>query len=363
MRKTIYLHIGHYKTGTTALQVFLSNNQKRLVRRGVDYAEELRNHAKHSSLAFSIYRKAGVSTLMHGYADPTPPEKIWRRLFDHASASPAPAVLVSSEEFMRMGAHPRAAEILRDIVTPEMRRFDIRVIAYLRSPGAHLRSWYNQLIKMSAAPPDFNAAVRSVMEPVHYDYGQALRPWVDIFGPEAVMVRPYREDLRLDNGLFRDFLAALGVDFDCRPKLGGWVLPEGDVNPRLDDRLLELNRAMQEAGLTPELRKWMGTRAEKALPDLAAAPGFAAIVERTQSGLDALRDLPGNQVAPEAFAADMPSPDPDWQGELTRMMATALREQQILRERLQARNRELTSRLDQTEARLDALERRLEGRK
>lgn len=39
MRKILYLHIGHYKTGTSALQAFLTDNQRKLMRRGLDYAD------------------------------------------------------------------------------------------------------------------------------------------------------------------------------------------------------------------------------------------------------------------------------------------------------------------------------------
>ena len=108
MRKTIYLHIGHYKTGTTALQVFLARNRAKLLRRGLGYPEKICNHAKHSKLAFSLYHATGVDTLMHGYRDATPPEEIWAQIFAAARASKAPKLLVSSEEFMRLGAHPAA---------------------------------------------------------------------------------------------------------------------------------------------------------------------------------------------------------------------------------------------------------------
>lgn len=359
MRKTFYLHIGHYKTGTTALQTFLTGNQRKLMRQGLDYPADMRVHSKHSKLAFSIYRKAGVETLMHGYRDPTPPEDVWARMFDYVTASRAPHVLVSTEEFMRMGAHPRAGEILAEIIEGARDRFDFRVIAYLRSPGAHLRSWYNQLVKMKTAPPDFNTAVTQVMEPIHYDYALAMKPWLEIFGEGAVTLRPYQKGMPDGDGLFRDFLSQLGVAYDRTPP-GGWRMPERDVNPRLDERTLELHRAMRDAGLPERLRDWIAHRAEKLLLDTPFEPAdFSEIVVRARAGLAALETLPGNSMETAAFVADLPTSDPVWQAELTRMVTVLLREQDILRTRLQSRNTELLARMKATETRLDALERRL----
>ena len=113
-----------------------------------------------------------------------------------------------------------------------------------------MRSCYNQLVKMNTAPSDFNTAVCRQMEPVHYDYALALRPWIEIFGKAALTVRPYLEDFRQDGGLYRDFLSVFGIDFDRPPRGGGWRLPADDVNPRLDDWILDLNRVLQAAGLS-----------------------------------------------------------------------------------------------------------------
>ena len=354
MKKTIYLHIGHFKTGSTALQVFLDENRKKLIRRGLDYAKVSLVHSKHSELAFSLYRAAGVETLMHGYADPTSPQEIWANFFDYAAASRSEQVLASSEEFMRLAAHPRAVAILQEIVAPVRHQFDIRIVAYLRSPNSHLRSWYNQLVKMKAAPPDFNTAVTRTIEPVHYDYAFALAPWIEIFGQKAVTLRPYQEGLRQDAGLYRDFLTTLGLSYDQAP-LGGWDLAEEDVNPRLDERLLELTRAMQEAGMSEDLFPWVQQRAERLLPEIAEqAAAFDRIIARAGEGLEQLKALSNNGIALTEYAADPPVADPAWKADLARMTTVLLREQVVLRQRMGERQAELLARIEALETRLDS---------
>ncbi|MFW2545279.1 hypothetical protein ACN2XU_21840 [Primorskyibacter sp. 2E107] len=356
-RKTLFIHVGHYKTGTTALQVFLAHNARKMRRHGVDYAELHQHNYKHSMFAFALYRAAGVRTLMHGYNHPIDPETLWARLFDTVEASPAERVLISSEEFMRLGAYPAAAGRLKAIVDEARGRIDIRIIAYLRSPDAHLRSWYNQMVKMSAATSDYNRAVCQVMEPVHYDYALALRPWAEIFGPEAVTVRHYREGFRRDGGLFRDFLPLIGFDYDKPPGRRAWFKPEEDVNPRKDDRLLELSRALHLADVPKNLRPWIEKRAgdmlEKQDAEIAdGARSFAAVINEVKTGLAGLQALPGCDVDIEAFYNDLPRPEEPWRGELGFVLATLLREQNMQRESLHKRMVELRDRVDALEARL-----------
>lgn len=353
MRKTLYIHIGHFKTGTTALQTFLACNPKFLARNGLDYAPVSLKHAKHSRLAFSIYRAAGVETLMHGYANTTPPEELWAELFDYVRASPQPRVIVSTEEFMRMGTFPEAAAQLPALAELGY-DIDIRIIAYLRAPDAHLRSWYNQLVKMKVKVPDFNLALRHVIEPVHYDYALALRPWVETFGAEAVTVRPYDKASREGNALFADFLSIFGVSLPEK-----WIyLPKKDPNPRLDDRTLEIVRLMQNAGLPKEAVRWTEKRAVRALesarggmPEDAAGegPGFDEIRQRIREGLSGLEDLPGNGVDCATFAGRLPKPEPESLVEARQMIGVLLNEIYQLRKRVNGTLPDILKRLEALE--------------
>jgi hypothetical protein len=289
MRKTIYLHIGHYKTGTTALQVFLDSNRDtlqnlgKLWNKGVDYPDQFAHFAKHSQMAFSIYREAGMTKLMYGFRDQTPAKERWHSFFDYVRQSKCPSILISSEEFMRMGANPKAAQLLKDIISPVQSEFNFKIIAYLRRPDAHLRSWYNQLVKLKQPVPDFNNAVCNVMEPIHYDFGLALRPWMAIFGQEAVVVRAYTEDLRKDGALFRDFLSILDIPFDGKNR-SRWILPDNGINARLEERYLELTRITQNLCLTKERSEWLRknlvNQLEAQRPDSIAQLTFSAIIRR-----------------------------------------------------------------------------------
>ena len=350
MTKTVYLHIGHFKTGTTALQVFFRRNPALFAQEGLLYPDILELNAKHSALAYSLYRAAGVETLLHDYNLPDSPEDLWEGMLDHIRAATQPAALISSEEFMRLGAHPAAESRLRDIIA-NAQGIDFRVIAYLRAPRGHTRSWYNQLVKMRLPVGDFNTTLRSGMESVHLDYTAALRPWVSIFGADRVTLRPFEERLRAGSALYDDFLAAIG---HAMPQ--GAEFPETDPNPRINEHALEIIRLYRNAGFPPALIRPSIERAlayfaseERRLPP--DSPEFESLLETSRAGLEGLRDLPGNGLNLERFLNDLPEPEDDESLAHTRQIGFLINEIMHLHTRLRKT-------LPALERRLEALEKR-----
>ncbi|WP_412552926.1 hypothetical protein [Shimia sp. MIT1388] len=358
MAKTIYIHIGHYKTGTTALQVFMNSNRDTLRelgtlwRKGVDYPEQFCDLAKHTKLAFSIYREAGVSTLLYGFQNEVPAKTRWAEFFEYVRNSKCPSVLISSEEFMRMGANPAACDIFKDIIAPVRNEFNFKIIAYLRRPDAHLRSWYNQLVKLKQPVPDFNSTVCDLMEPIHYDYSLALKPWIELFGEKSVVVRPYTEALRENGELFRDFLGILGIPFDGK-NASRWDVPGNGINLRLEDRFLELTRVAQNVGMKPERVELMRERFAKQLdahqPREDRATGFDQVVETARGGLEALKTNPQTAGLATLYADHLPDGDTADRAEMLSLVQMLLQENTVLRNRLNATSLELKNRLSAIE--------------
>lgn len=353
MTKKLCIHIGHYKTGTTALQVFLARNPGFLARHDIEYSSLFLHHAKHSCLAFSLCREAGVSKLMHGYKDPTPALDLWDQLFAHVAASPQGTVVVSSEELIRIGEFPAACAQLQEIAA---RRGDIevQVVAYLRSPASHLRSWYNQLVKMGIPVSDFTTAVRGEIERIHLDYDLALAPWIAAFGAENLVLRDYDAARRGgDTGIYQDFLGVLGLPF---PE--GLNLPEGDPNPRIDDRAVELVRMAQNLGLARTTIEAVREQAAQFLAQQDALatrglPGFADVCARIDSGLERISAISASNVDIAAFRARLPQPEDQALTSQTLMTGFVLSELLALRKRINRTLPALADRLATLEARLD----------
>lgn len=353
MKKKLCLHIGHYKTGTTALQVFLARNPGFLAKHGVEYSSLFLHHAKHSCLAFSLCREAGVTQLMHGYRDPTPAAELWDALFAHVRASAQETVVVSSEELIRLGEFPAACAQLQQIAAraPDI---EVTVVAYLRSPASHLRSWYNQLVKMGIPVADFTTALRGGIERIHLDYDLALAPWVAAFGAENLVLRDYDAARRGgDTGIYQDFLGVLGLPFP-----DGLSLPEGDPNPRIDDRALELVRMMQNQGLARSTIEAVREQAAQFLAQQDALapkglPGFAEVRARIDGGLERIAGIGHSNVDLAAFRARLPEAEDAALADQILMTGFVLNELLALRKRLNRTLPALTERIAALEARLD----------
>ena len=312
MSKTLFIHIGHYKTGTTALQIFLERSAALLAQSGFEYPDIWKHNSKHSAFAFSLLRAAGVEKIMFDYRDPTPPRAMWGNLFDHIQASRHPNVLISSEEFMRIGQFPKAAEILQNVLNTRPADLQVKAIAYLRDPGSHVASWHNQLIKMNFPVADINAALDGDIEDIHYDYRRALEPWMTLLGRENVILRPYIRDFDNPAALHYDLCASVGIHAD-----DGAITVQKDPNPRFDDRVIELVRLMQNMKYP---RPTIHAIRNQAVNYLQAQDqvryggddGVGKARARAQDGLDWLAALPDCALPVDDFAASLPTaPDPE----------------------------------------------------
>lgn len=357
MEKTIFLHIGHFKTGTTALQVFMDKNQSVLAKSGFEYPEIWMHNSKHSPFAFSILRAAGVEKLMYDYRDPTTPSSMWNDLYNHVEYSRYENTIISSEEFMRIGQFPKATGILEKVIEARPKRVKIKAIAYLRDPASHLTSWYNQLIKMNFPLADLNAAVDGDIEDIHFDYKLALKPWIDILGAESMLVRPYVHDRENPSELHLDFMSSLGIEPPSRD-----FISTGDPNPRFDDRVLEIVRLMQNLNFPrPTIRAIRSQalsylEAQDALR-MGSDDGTAKTRERAKQAINWVSELPNSAISSETFLEHLPQPIPREVVERNILLGFVFSEFIRLRQRVNNANlHDLDARLAEIEARLSKIE-------
>lgn len=326
MTKTLYIHIGHYKTGTTALQKFLWDNREALREDGVDYPELGAALEKHNAFAvplvFGTYRHEG----MLGHNDPTPADPFWDKLYAHIRASDLPNTLISSEEFICVGERPRSVNALKRVAAKAGDGIRFKIICYLRAPGAHLESWYNQLVKLQRPIGHRARGIARDYDRVNVDYAVALKPWVEVFGAANVIVRNYDPEWRKGTGLYEDFYGLLPATFPLEP-----ILPEKDANPRMDDRTLELVRILNRVGAPREAIAAHLGRFETWLRDHKIEdPVTDAEMEKARAdalaGLDWLGTLPRSNLRLDGFREDPPRLRPHWDDFTTAVMEYALSE-------------------------------------
>ncbi len=176
--KTIYLHIGRGKTGTTAQQRFLSGRREDLLRCGVDYLRSGDMGRGHGHQAFA---KSFITSLP-GYMIPAAhPQAIRDATAAEICASTAPAVLQSSENFP-LADIPALARWFAALAI----NVQIKVIFFVRSQDEVAESEYNQMVKLKSETRSF-ADYAEALEGV--DYAAECAKWAAGFGSESILAR------------------------------------------------------------------------------------------------------------------------------------------------------------------------------
>lgn len=213
MGSTLYLHIGHHKTASTALQYFLTKNYETFKAKGILYpqtarAGELVDYAHHS-LAFSIQDAPQI--LEERSAKCT-----WESYLESLQRESAdiPVTVISTEIFCE-NILPQKLLDLQNVFN------DIKVIYYVRRADTLLQSIENFLtyIDQDITPEQFFLR----------DYA-ALEVFSSLFGKENIIVRPFEKQQFPGGSVFADLLAILGLKDTTE-----FQKPVGNVNESTKD--------------------------------------------------------------------------------------------------------------------------------
>ncbi len=203
VKKTVYLHIGMHKTGTTAIQNFFALNREVLKEKGVLYPGDL---VTHHEIGWEVRRTSVIDNLTG--------ENSWtRKILDEISRSGLPVAVLSSETFVEIRTiAPRLKQAIDRILGDSA---EIKILFYCRRQDHSLQSAYQQKIQPWAKNPltipisEFIRDTRSLQE---WDYYEKLEPWRTAFGRDAIIVRVYEKEQFYQQDLIRDFLHVIGLE-------------------------------------------------------------------------------------------------------------------------------------------------------
>jgi hypothetical protein len=241
----LILHIGYYKTGSTALQNQLEFHAGELARSaGLLYpksARPARGQRNHSAVALQAVYDAGHNLppwysrtqRFQQYAAGTA-RPAADALVAEIQASKADTVIVSSEEFTRFVAcvEPSVPQRLIEQLAPE----STTVVCYVRRPDLYLDAWYNQLIKIGARVRRLSDMVGRFYKTVHVNFDWVVSYWRDVIGDGELIVRNY--DQLVGGNIVSDFADAVKVHI---PE----TAPARDnANARIDNNFIEYVRRL-----------------------------------------------------------------------------------------------------------------------
>lgn len=198
--KKLFIHIGAHKTGTTAIQKFLSMNRELLKEQGCLYPGSADSH----------YR-------------------LTRELRDHTSGDPDSEArevadelkqnyhkyhtfILSSEGFWEI-VPKRKIEEVRDYIQNTGLNFDIRILFFYRDQDSWLESAYQQQVKQVniRSVKTFREFINRKTFFVTIDYFNLLTNWSDVFGPDSIVAMNYK-DFKENNDLFDEFCDLVGLE-------------------------------------------------------------------------------------------------------------------------------------------------------
>ena len=209
--KTLYIHIGCHKTGTTSIQQTLSQNEKALETYGIRYycsnyfTQDNKPPNLHSWLCFD--RKKSLIPKGQNIREP---EKLAQKL-----AGLGTDVIVSSENFSFVF---QIAELER--LQQALSKYfpHIKVICYIRRQDQHLVSHHQEgsKLKRRSEYDLFGHSGRALPEyesrhTLYLDYHQRLSMWADAFGDENMVIRVFEREKLKGGDVVKDFFGIIGV--------------------------------------------------------------------------------------------------------------------------------------------------------
>jgi hypothetical protein len=234
--KTVYLHVGNFKTGTSAIQKFCSDHRRDLMSCGFDYLASARpssNRTNHGKIPISLLTKYRAR-VPHWYDDKDTFFEVSKSVREEVENSSSSNIVISSEEFYRIAGNRK--RIVRAAGSDVRKLFSghrARVIMYVREPLEILKSWYNEVSKSNRPLYRFTDFFLHLNNNFLLPQRNA-KFWRATFGESSLIVEPY--SLSGSEHIQR-FLDLIGAEV---PKT---VNPKASVvNRKRSDETIELDR-------------------------------------------------------------------------------------------------------------------------
>ena len=196
-KKNLYLHVGMPKSGSTAIQIFIAQNQAALLKNGVIYPRLTNSTPGHHALA-SHYRKGGIS-----WAEYLSKEEIFsefRRLeHEHDDAH---SFIISSEAFW--------ASPYKDKLSSDLERYNVRIIVFLRRQDEFLGAQFRQQVKVGNAIGPLDEFIETWGKAMSFK--DKLFQWEEYFGRQNISVIPYNAKA-WNKGAEGKLLEVMGVPY------------------------------------------------------------------------------------------------------------------------------------------------------
>lgn len=205
MKKTIFIHIGPHKTGTTTIQSNLYLNENVLLSSGVLCPKSGRTSkttAANHNLAWELRKKKNSRF--------DKDKGTWSDFIDEVKSHPwISKVIISSEDFSLLSTS-QIEEIRKKTIN-----YNVKVIIYLRRQDEALQSTWVQQIKFfpKLTNPFSEWVEMNDYQAKNLNYLKIIKNWENIFGRKNIILR-LLDPNSFQGTLFSDFLKLCNIQIE-----------------------------------------------------------------------------------------------------------------------------------------------------
>jgi hypothetical protein len=245
MKKTVYLHIGTFKTGTSAIQNFLARNAETLQRHDF-FVPAFDEREDHYVLPLSLLL---AHTKIRAVWPPVKktPDEYWASLKRQMMESTCSQIIISAETFCDL-AHPRAIaqrSLFARVLTDTFLDFNVKIVVYLRNMKNYIHSMHSENVKNGGMKVNIATYMTSAIEAnsIHINPLLFLDFFSDLFGKDSLILKKYEKSNLRNGNIIDDFLSTIHCPLEAMPNLSTDLI----VNKSLPSSLsVDLKRIFNE---------------------------------------------------------------------------------------------------------------------
>ena len=233
--KTLYVHIGSPKTGTSAIQRFLHLNTRVLYEKGFIFRQmPFQTDFSHDYI--------GVGTNRNGYFLHETGTDYFKKGLGCLSDwfREKDSIILSDEGLYNKAGRKGTESGLKEYA--DQNNIQVRIILYLRRQDELVESYYRQSMKdnMNNTLPISSYTDRRLEKD---DYAAKIACFSDVFGKESVCVRLYDPAgwKAANTNIFADFLSCVGLSLTDE-----FAMPGREVNTSLSCNAAEIKRIVNQ---------------------------------------------------------------------------------------------------------------------
>jgi FtsZ-binding cell division protein ZapB len=245
--KTLYLHIGTTKTGTSSIQEFLQENREALTRQGYCFPKAQRKYPHTCSNRNAHFLTADYF-LEDGSHNTDLEKEVLLEGMSHLLQcfEQFDNIILSEEAIWRVSARTRKELFPYLLEHSQKNGYTVKIVVYLRRQDAYIISNWNQCIKHCTSPhrtATLEDRVEQIIRKEKYvvNYAKRLDEISGFFGKENLIVRRYEPDSWYHGSIIEDFLHAIGIELT-----EDFLPPARMVNLSLQGNTIEIQRIINK---------------------------------------------------------------------------------------------------------------------